>query len=135
MRVFRPGAPDGRSGWLALPLPFRIKKRSVGVLACFCTTTNDLRKSMASVTMSSMNNSDQRGYVSGTLIGLVVTIMLLVGALGFGGWAYVSRQDYKNNSDQKATKAADARQAQTETKDAAKYAEEAKNPLKTHKAP
>lgn len=47
----------------------------------------------------------------------------------------MSRQDYKNNSDQKAEKAADERQKETEDADALKYAEEAKNPLTTHKAP
>lgn len=88
-----------------------------------------------SVTMSSMSLNQQGGYVSGTLIGLIVTIVLLVGSLGFGAWAFLSRQDYKNNSDQKAAKAADERQAQTEEADAKKYAEEAKKPLTTHKAP
>jgi len=82
-----------------------------------------------------MNSSNQSGFVSGTLISLIVTITLLVGALGFGGWAFLSRSDYKNNSDQKATKAADERQTATEAADEVKYAEEAKNPLKTHKAP
>ena len=77
----------------------------------------------------------QGGYVSGTLIGLIATILLLVGALAFGGWAFLSRQDYKNNSDQKAAAAADERQKQTQAADAATYAEEAKNPLKTYKGP
>ena len=85
--------------------------------------------------MSSMSLNRQGGYVSGTLISLIATIVLLLGALGFGGWAFMSRQDYKNNSDQKAETAADKRQAETEEADAKKYAEEAKKPLTTHKAP
>lgn len=85
--------------------------------------------------MSNMKTNSQGGYVSGTLVSLVVTIVLLVGALGFGGWAFMSRQDYKNNSDQKASKAADERQKATEASDAVKYAEAAKNPLEKHKAP
>ncbi len=47
----------------------------------------------------------------------------------------MSRQDYKYNSDQKAEAAADKRQTETEAADAIKYAEEAKNPLTTHKGP
>lgn len=80
-----------------------------------------------------MNN--QEGYVGTTLIYLIFVSILLVGALGFGGWAFMSRQDYKNNSDKKAEAAADQRQKATEEADAKKYAEEAKSPLKTHKAP
>jgi hypothetical protein len=85
--------------------------------------------------MSSMSLNKQGGYVSGTLIGLIVTIVLLVGALSFGTWAFISRQDYKNNSDQKAAKAADARQAAVEKADAAKFAEQEKEPLTSHKSP
>jgi hypothetical protein len=85
--------------------------------------------------MSSMKLDSQAGFVSGILIALIVTSVLLVSALGFGTWAFLSRQDYKNNSDQKALKAADERQAQTEEAEALKYAEEVKNPLTTHKAP
>lgn len=84
--------------------------------------------------MSSMN-SNQSGFVSGTLISLIVSVVFLLGAIGFGAWAFTSRQDYKNNSDQKAAKAADERQKATEAADAAKFAEEAKKPLKTYKAP
>lgn len=82
-----------------------------------------------------MSLNRQGGFVSGTLIGLIVTSVLLVGSLGFGVWAFMSRQDYKNNSDQKAEAAADQRQAETEEADGEKYAEEAKKPLTTHKAP
>lgn len=81
------------------------------------------------------SNNNQGGYVSTTLVSLIVVSVLLAGALGFGGWAFFSRQDYKNNSDQKAEKAADERQKATEESDAVKYAEAAKNPLTTHKAP
>lgn len=85
--------------------------------------------------MSNMESNRQGGYVSGVLIALIAVSVLLAGALGFGGWAFVSRQDYKNNSDQKVEAAADQRQAETEAADAVKYAEEAKNPLETHKGP
>ncbi|HEY5806104.1 MAG TPA: hypothetical protein VIS56_01810 [Candidatus Saccharimonadales bacterium] len=80
-------------------------------------------------------NSNQSGYVSSMLISLIVAIMLLFGAIGFGAWAFAGRQDYKNNSDKKAAKAAEASKEATQAADAAKYAEESKSPLKTHKAP
>lgn len=82
-----------------------------------------------------MSLEKQGGYVSGTLVALIVVSVVLAGALGFGGWAFLSRQDYKDHSDQKAAKAADERQKATEEADAVKYAEAAKNPLTTHKAP
>ena len=80
-------------------------------------------------------DNPEGGYVSGTFVSLIIVIVLLVGSLAFGGWAFASRQDYKNNSDKKAEKAADERQKTTEQVDAAKYAQEAKSPLVTHKAP
>lgn len=92
-----------------------------------------LRKWGASITMSSMGMNRESGQVSGVLIGLILTSTLLVGAIAFGAWAYMSRQDYKSNSDKKAAAAADARQVEVEKAEAVKYAEEAKNPLKSHK--
>lgn len=83
--------------------------------------------------MSSMRTNNQGGYVNATVISLIAVSVLLAGSLGFGTWAFLSRQDYKNNSDQKAEKAADERQKATEDADAIKYAEAAKNPLTTHK--
>lgn len=80
-----------------------------------------------------MSSMKLAGFISGTLIALIAVSVLLAGALGFGGWAFMSRQDYKNNSDQKAAAAADERQMATEAADAIKYAEEAKNPLTIHK--
>lgn len=86
--------------------------------------------------MSSMASYEsQAGYVSGTLIGLIIVSLLLVGSLAFGAWAFMSRQDYKNNSDKKAAAAADQRQAEVEKAAAAKFAEEEKKPLTSHKSP
>lgn len=69
------------------------------------------------------------------LISLIMAVFLLIGALGFGGWAYSSRQDYKDHSDKKAQTAAElARQKESAAKDR-QFAEEAKNPLKTYNGP
>lgn len=85
--------------------------------------------------MSSMSPNRQGGYISSTLISLIIASVLLVGALIFGGWAFASRQDYKNNSDKKAAAAAALSKEKTEADDAVKYAEAAKKPLKTHVGP
>ncbi len=85
--------------------------------------------------MSNMNIDRRAGFINGVVVSLILVVVLLAGSIGFGLWAFASRQDYKNNTDKKAAKAADERQTLTEQKDAAKYAEEAKNPLTSHKAP
>jgi len=77
----------------------------------------------------------QAGYVSGTLVALIVVSVLLAGSLAFGAWAFVSRQDYKNNSDKKAAAAADQRQAEVEEELAKKFAEEEKKPYTSHRSP
>lgn len=85
--------------------------------------------------MSSMSHRTQGGYVSGVLLCLIAVTVALVGALGFGVWAFSERQDYKENSDQKAAAAAEDAKAATQAEEAAKYAEEAKNPLKSFVGP
>ena len=60
--------------------------------------------------------------------------MLLI-SLGFGYWAFSSRQDYKNNSDQKASAAVKkANEEQKKTLDAA-YEEREKSPYKKYTSP
>jgi hypothetical protein len=82
-----------------------------------------------------MIKHNQDGAVSSLAISLVFCILVLIGAIGFGAWAYSSRQDYKNNSDQKATVAAEtARQQESTVKDQ-QFAQESKNPLKAYNGP
>lgn len=104
-------------------------------MAFSCTTTNSLRHSPPSVTMSNMKISRQAGFANSVTLGLIVCVVLLLGSIGFGAWAYMSRQDYKNNSDQKADEAAADERKKTQDEDAVRYAEEAKNPLTTHRGP
>src|SRR4051812_36565287 len=82
-----------------------------------------------------MSNMRQEGYINGTLVSLICAVVLLFCALGFGAWAYGGRQDYKNNSDQKASAVAADAIKETEAADAVKYAEAAKSPLKTYIGP
>lgn len=80
-------------------------------------------------------NINQSGAINILLIPLILVVLLFFGALGFGYWAFSSRQDYKNNSDQKAAAAVDVAVDQTKAADAKLYAEEAKKPLKSYVGP
>ena len=52
-----------------------------------------------------MLKHNQNGAVNSLVLSLVLCVLFLFGALGFGGWAYMSRQDYKDNTDQKVSAA------------------------------
>jgi hypothetical protein len=81
-----------------------------------------------------MKQSSQSGTVA-----VVVTIVLLatalVGALGFGAWAFAGRSDYKNNSDAKAAAAADKAVKEAGVKKDAEFAEKEKSPYRTYNGP
>jgi hypothetical protein len=85
--------------------------------------------------MSGMSTNRQGGYINALLIPLILAIVLLFSTAGFSAWAFNSRQDYKNHSDQKSATAAAAAVKATQTADAALYAEQAKSPLKTFVGP
>ncbi len=78
---------------------------------------------------------NQNGAVSGAVVSLVLTILLLLGAIGFGVWAFSSREDYKNNVDAKIDTAVTAAVKVNSDKKAKEFAEEAKNPLATYTGP
>lgn len=85
--------------------------------------------------MSTMqpNQSSSRSAV--LIVGLSVAILLLIGATGFGVWAFGQRQDYKNNVDLKVSAAvAKAKQEESARKDA-EFAELSKSPLKSYVGP
>ena len=81
--------------------------------------------------MSVMKQLEERGNILVT----VLLALLLVAALAFGFWAFQSRQDYKNNVDQKVALAVTAAQKQQQETDAKKEAEDLKQPLRTYKSP
>ncbi len=86
--------------------------------------------------MSSMKlRSNQDGEINMLLVPLVLVTLLFLAAAGFGLWAYSSRTDYKNNSDQKVAAAVEtARKQEGIAKDKA-FAEREKNPLTTYQGP
>lgn len=62
---------------------------------------------------------------------IVVLAILLVAALGFGGWAYSKMQDYKKNSDQKSALAVAQAEANQKVQLQAQFDEQSKSPNKT----
>lgn len=82
-----------------------------------------------------MIKHNQNGAVSGQLISLILAILLLIAAVVFGGWAFSSRQDYKNNTDQKIAAAVAVAKKQEAAVQAAHFAEVAKQPFLTYTGP
>ncbi len=81
-----------------------------------------------------MKQLDQRGN-TGLVVALVLSILLFLGALGFGIWAYGSQQDYKKNSDQKVAAAVEVAKQQTASEKDNEFAEAQKSPVKVFKGP
>jgi hypothetical protein len=82
-----------------------------------------------------MLKHNQNGAVNSLVLSLVLCVLFLFGALGFGGWAYMSRQDYKNNTDQKVSAAVEiAKQKEATAKDA-EFVQAEKKPLRTYNGP
>jgi hypothetical protein len=81
-----------------------------------------------------MKSSMERGF-SILILPLILSVLLLVGAAVFGGWAYTHMQDYKNNVGTKVDAAvAIAIQKESVAKDAV-FTEQEKQPLKTYQGP
>lgn len=85
--------------------------------------------------MHMTRKGNEYGAISGLLLSLILVSLLLVGAISFGVWAFMGRQDYKDNSDAKVAAAVEENTKKVQAEDAANYAEEAKNPLATHTGP
>ncbi|HMH30948.1 MAG TPA: hypothetical protein VK534_00540 [Methylomirabilota bacterium] len=82
-----------------------------------------------------MTKHNQDGAANGLVISLVLATLLLIGMIGFAAWAYTSRADYKDKSDQKVAAAVEvAKQQESKLKDL-QFAEEIKNPLKIYVSP
>lgn len=80
-----------------------------------------------------MNRSlDQRGSLNVLTIPLVLAVIFLVAALGFGAWAFVERQDYKNNADEKAAAASAVAVERAKTEKDNEFLQREKEPLKSY---
>lgn len=82
-----------------------------------------------------MIKRNQDGAVNGLVVSLIFAVVMLIAATVFGAWAYMSRQDYKNNTDAKIKDAVViAKQEESTAKDK-QFVEKEKNPLRTYKGP
>lgn len=86
--------------------------------------------------MSSMKKRlGEQGDINVLLVPVILLAVFFVAAAAFGVWAFGSRQDYKNNTDAKVNAAVQANTTAVQTADAKRYAEEAKQPLKSYTGP
>ena len=79
-----------------------------------------------------MHKLNQRGEL---LIPLVIVLVLLLGSIGFGAWAFMGRQDYKNNVDAKIDEAVVAAEEKLSAEKEAEFAEQEKSPYETYQGP
>jgi hypothetical protein len=85
--------------------------------------------------MSGMRRLDEKGAINSLLLPLIVAVLLLLGAIFFGAWAFSGRQDYKNNVDAKIAEAVVVAKAAEDKKKDAEFAEASKSPLKAYNGP
>lgn len=69
------------------------------------------------------------------VIPVIALAILLMVAAGFAIWAFMGRQDYKNNSDKKVAAAVVVAKKQTETEKEKEFVEKEKIPHKFYKSP
>jgi hypothetical protein len=69
------------------------------------------------------------------LILFIITLVLFIGTSGFGIWAFMERQDYKQNSDEKAAAAVEIAKEELSAAKDAEFAEREKNPLTFYNGP
>lgn len=82
-----------------------------------------------------MKIKSQTGSINVLLIPLILAVVFFVSALGFGLWAYSSRQDYKNNADAKIDAAVQVAEKETATQKDNEFIEREKQPLKSYQGP
>jgi hypothetical protein len=80
-------------------------------------------------------SADERGVINTLLIPLILSIVFLLGTAGFALWAFMSRQDYKNNVDVKVRTAVGVAVKETETRKDNEFQEREKQPLATYQGP
>ena len=78
-----------------------------------------------------MRKSLQDGSLAVVLV-VVVLVSLVVAAAAFGAWAFFSRQDFKNNTDQKVAEAVEAAKTAQTSELERQFAEKAKSPYKVY---
>ncbi len=85
--------------------------------------------------MGHMVKRNQYGMINSLLLPLITALVLLVGAIAFGGWAYNGRQAYKTNVDARVDAAVAIAKQQQMAADDATFATQEKSPLQTYTGP
>lgn len=78
---------------------------------------------------------NERGSLNILLIPLIFAVLFFFGAAGFGAWAYMERQDYKDNSDKKSAAAVAVAVNKTKSEKDNEFVEKEKEPLKSYVGP
>lgn len=89
---------------------------------------------MASPPLSQSQKHHYESSVVAVVI-FVLLVVLLIGAIAFGVWSFMGRQDYKNNSDKKSAIAVTKAEAVLSAKKDADFAEQEKSPFKSYVSP
>ena len=79
-----------------------------------------------------MRNRNQNGSVA-SFVTIFILALALLGTAVFAGWAFMGRQDFKNNSDKKAEAAVENAKKVQEADLKLKFDEDEKKPNKTYK--
>lgn len=77
---------------------------------------------------------NQKGAALGGLL-LVVMVLLLMFSAGFGLWAFISREDYRNNVDKKVAAAVEVAKKEASDQKEVEFLEREKQPFKTYTGP
>lgn len=85
--------------------------------------------------MSTMKKLDQHGVINVLVVPLVLMVLLFLSAASFAVWAFSGRQDFKNNVDKKIAAAVTVAEQKQQQADAANYAQQEKQPLRTYVGP
>jgi hypothetical protein len=85
--------------------------------------------------MNASKSRSQAGAINMLLIPLVLAIVLLIGAIGFGYWANGQRTDYKDNVDAKIADAVALAQQKVSTQKDKEFAQKEKYPYNTYTGP
>lgn len=76
-------------------------------------------------------DNSKHGAPKGIIVTVILVLLLLI-TIGFGIWAFMGMQDYKNNSDEKSAAAVVVAEADQAKKLQAEFAEQEKSPVKTY---
>jgi hypothetical protein len=82
-----------------------------------------------------MQSRYEAGMINILLIPFILAVLFFLATAGFAYWAYSSRQDYKDNTDQKISSAVALAKQQEDTKKDADFVQQEKKPLRTYSGP